>query len=47
MKFIFGNALWHWIMQSDMVSWLVLLTLLGMLLHAGQLFLYKLANESH
>ncbi len=43
MKFIFGNALWHLIMQSDMVSWLVLLTLLGMSVACWTIFLYKLA----
>ena len=41
MKFIFGNALWHLIMQSDAVSWMVLLTLLGMSIACWSLFLYK------
>ncbi len=43
MKFIFGNALWHLIMQSDMVSWFVLLTLFAMSVICWTLFLYKLA----
>ncbi|MCL5874845.1 MAG: MotA/TolQ/ExbB proton channel family protein [Candidatus Dependentiae bacterium] len=42
MKFIFGNALWHLIMQSDLVSWIVLFVLLAMSVACWTLFLYKI-----
>lgn len=41
MKFIFGNALWHLIMQSDAVSWMVLLILLTLSIACWSLFIYK------
>lgn len=42
MRLFFGNALWQLIMQSDFVSWIVLLTLLGMSIVCWTVFIYKL-----
>lgn len=42
MKFLFGNALWQLILQSDFVSWVVLLILLGLSVACWTLFLYKI-----
>lgn len=41
-RLFFGNALWQLIMQSDLVSWIVLLTLLALSIACWTIFLYKI-----
>ena len=42
MKFLFGNALWHLIIQSDIMTKLILITLLGVSVLCWSVILFKL-----